>query len=388
MKIKKIKLLKALALTGAFGIVATVPVIVSACSSTNNGGNNQGGGSGGTTQTEKITPELNEKVSLGGSLKDIYDSTGTKKTNELIAEEIKANINSVFKNGEKLAAESDLKITVNGNFPETLSNWKDLPYLDSSETADNATADKSWSATASLNKVLYPTTSKQIDIKSLDDLYTKLDEATIKAALKEGGVTTTETSKSFTIKNRPGLTNDDLIHVNVEETKSDDTKVQHDLQIPTSDINLVVSDLTVKVEGQNIETTENTKTTTEFDFNIGIDTTTHYNQGSETSTAQTEDAVKVEQVLKDLKLATADGNNTKLDNEALIKALGVYTVTFSLDDAKVTKDSVQSRAPVDTKYTVTLKATPNKDSNNTYVWDDGTSDAKDITFPVTIKIGS
>ncbi|WP_267872567.1 P35 family lipoprotein [Malacoplasma penetrans] len=369
-------------------MVATVPVIVSACSSTNNGGNNQGGGSGGTTQTEKITPELNEKVSLGGSLKDIYDSTGTKKTNELIAEEIKANINSVFKNGEKLAAESDLKITVNGNFPETLSNWKDLPYLDSSETADNATADKSWSATASLNKVLYPTTSKQIDIKSLDDLYTKLDEATIKAALKEGGVTTTETSKSFTIKNRPGLTNDDLIHVNVEETKSDDTKVQHDLQIPTSDINLVVSDLTVKVEGQNIETTENTKTTTEFDFNIGIDTTTHYNQGSETSTAQTEDAVKVEQVLKDLKLATADGNNTKLDNEALIKALGVYNVTFSLDDAKITKDSVQSRAPVDTKYTVTLKATPNKDSNNTYVWDDGTSDAKDITFPVTIKIGS
>ncbi|WP_267872566.1 P35 family lipoprotein [Malacoplasma penetrans] len=381
--------MKALAITGAFGIVATVPVIVSSCSSTsdnNTGGDtNQGGGTGGDTQSEKITPELNDKVSLSGSLKDIYDSTGATKTNELLAKEIKDNINTVFKNGEKLEAETDLKITVNGNFPETLSNWKDLPYIDSTE-ASNPTPAKSWSATTNLQTVVYATSSEQINIKSLDDLHTQLSvEKTLKDILKAAGVTNTDTS-TYEIKNRPGLTNDDLIHVNVGGTANDTnkTKTIYDLQIPTSDINLVVSDLSVKVEGKNIETTDSTKTTTELDFNIGIDSTTHYNQTIDVTEAD-EKNVEVNKVLETLKFVKTDKT---IDNEALIKELGVYNVTFSLDGASIAKKETTARAATPTEYVVTLKATPNKNDKNTYVWDDGTSGTKDITFPVTIKIGS
>ncbi|BAC44455.1 P35 lipoprotein homolog reported as putative lipoprotein IMP13 [Malacoplasma penetrans HF-2] len=390
MKIKKIKLLKALALTGAFGIVATVPVIVSSCSSTSdnnngNGNNNNGGGSDGNTQSEKITPELNDKVSLAGSLKDIYDSTGTKKSNELIAEEIKNNIKDVFKNGEKLAAETDLKITVDGGFPEKLTNWTDLPYVDNTDDASKKDPNKSWSAITDLNPVLYSTKSNQINIKSLDDLKTELQKTDVlKNALKDAGVSTAETSTAFEIKNQPALTNDDLVHVNVIETKSDKSTVQHDLQIPTSDINLVVSNLSVKVEGKNIESTDTTKTTTEFNFNIGIDSTQHYDQGSAKSAATTEGDVDVNKVLKDLNLATDDKG--ALNNEALIKALGIYNVTFSSPSIK--KATVTARAATATSYEITLKATPNKEGNNTYVWDDGTTEAKDITFPVTIDIGS
>ncbi|RXY96057.1 hypothetical protein D8X55_04840, partial [Malacoplasma penetrans] len=374
----------------AFGIVATVPVIVSSCSSTSdnnngNGNNNNGGGSDGNTQSEKITPELNDKVSLAGSLKDIYDSTGTKKSNELIAEEIKNNIKDVFKNGEKLAAETDLKITVDGGFPEKLTNWTDLPYVDNTDDASKKDPNKSWSAITDLNPVLYSTKSNQINIKSLDDLKTELQKTDVlKNALKDAGVSTAETSTAFEIKNQPALTNDDLVHVNVIETKSDKSTVQHDLQIPTSDINLVVSNLSVKVEGKNIESTDTTKTTTEFNFNIGIDSTQHYDQGSAKSAATTEGDVDVNKVLKDLNLATDDKG--ALNNEALIKALGIYNVTFSSPSIK--KATVTARAATATSYEITLKATPNKEGNNTYVWDDGTTEAKDITFPVTIDIGS
>ncbi|BAC44457.1 hypothetical protein D8X55_04975 [Malacoplasma penetrans] len=382
MKIKKIKLLKALAMTGAFGIVATVPVIVSSCSSTSD---NNTGGENNNQQTQKVTPVLKDSVSLSGSLSKIYDTTtgeNRKTTNDLITEDIKENPENYFTNGSESAVKEAVKnatVTVEGNFTTAGSEspWKELPYLDSSETSENATAAKSWKATTGLQEVTYATNSDQIEIKSLDDLHTKLSvEQTLKDAMKGAGVADTDTT-TFTIKNRAGFTNGDLIHVNVEGDKSG-TKTQYDLQIPTSDINLSVTDLTIKVEGTNIETSQ--KTTTNYDFNIGIEPETHYDQGSTTVTAANDAAVTVNKVLQDLSLAT-DANGT-LNNEALIKALGVYNVNFS-NPTIAPKEGATTRA--EKTYTITLDAKPQSEK---YVWSDGSDSntTKKVTFDVKVDV--
>ncbi|BAC44439.1 hypothetical protein D8X55_03805 [Malacoplasma penetrans] len=393
MKIKKIKLLKALALTGAFGIVATVPIIVSSCSSTgdNNGGSgdnnngNQGGQDG--QQTEKVTPELKSEVSLSGSLDKIYDSStkDRKTTNQLIADDVKAHPENYFTNGDKTEVKETIKnatVTVDGKFTteETESPWKDVAYLDESSDANKTDANKSWSATKDLKPVLFPTTSDQIDIKSLDDLHSKLNEAKLKEVFTNAKIANADKT-TFTVKNKLGFTNSDLIHVNVEGDNSG-TKTQYDLQIPTSDINLSVSDLSIKVEGTNIEAQE--KTSTKFDFNIGIDSKENFNQGSTEIAYNTKDLVKVDEVLEKLGFAKKNGSSTELDNDAIIKGLGIYNVNFSGQEIK--EKTVTTREQKDTTYTVSLKAKP---TSNKYVWaDDSTSDEKTISFDVTIKIGT
>ncbi|BAC44444.1 P35 lipoprotein homolog fragment [Malacoplasma penetrans HF-2] len=177
MKIKKIKLLKALAMTGAFGIIATVPVIVSSCSSTsdNNGGNgdtNQGG-----EQSQTIIPQIKSSVTLSGALTDIYNPTDISKTNSLIADEIKNNLADVFDNGSDLTNVSDLEVSVTHTFPastwtglsfdSTSGNWKAEGSSGNDVTIDNA------------NKLVYSSES-QLNISSLSDLKTQLDDTKLK----------------------------------------------------------------------------------------------------------------------------------------------------------------------------------------------------------------
>ncbi|BAC44533.1 P35 lipoprotein homolog fragment [Malacoplasma penetrans HF-2] len=128
--------MKALALTGAFGIIATVPVIVSSCSSTseNNGGSgnggtgdNQGGGGsgGGTTDTQKVTPKLKSSINLVGALKDIYNPASGKTTKDLLAQEIKNNPSLAFEDSEKLNGKN-FDVSVEATFSR--SSWTDKTY--------------------------------------------------------------------------------------------------------------------------------------------------------------------------------------------------------------------------------------------------------------------
>ncbi|RXY96026.1 hypothetical protein D8X55_04920 [Malacoplasma penetrans] len=381
-------------MTGAFGIVATVPVIVSACSSTSdnntggNGGTDQGGGS---TQTEKVTPTLKDEVDLSGSLSKIFDTTSEasnrKTTATLISDDIKENPENYFTNGndEKVKeAVKNANVTVNGNFSN--SEWTKeglLPFGEDGNWKDSTTTVTIEAA----NKLVYATSLDQINISSLNDLKTQLTKDNgLKNILEKSGASTIVEGTTLSIENRLGFTGGDLLHVNVKAKPTTGNETNYDLQIPVSDINLSVPSLSIEVTGDNIEASN--KTTTKYDFNIGIDpVVNNYNQGSK-PTAATDSDVKVNQVLQDLKFGTIDTqDNTKinLDNEALIKALGIYNVTFSAEGASINKKSTTTRA-TDTVFTVTLKATPT--ANKNYVWaDNGNSEERDITFDVTLSIG-
>ncbi|BAC44463.1 hypothetical protein D8X55_05040 [Malacoplasma penetrans] len=378
MKIKKIKLLKALALTGAFGIVATVPVIVSSCSSTsdnNTGGDNNGGG----TQTQTITPQIQSAVTLNGALSDIYDTanSSSENTNAKIAEEIKNNLETVFTNGAALSDVSDLEITVSHNFPE--STWIGTAY----------SGDSGWYS-AQMDTVLYDYTLNPLTISSLSDLKTQLSDSKIQEIFTAAGTTTT-TNATYAVQNALGFTNKnngaenrDLLHVNVLETVpgqsgGDPTTKNYDLQIPVSDLNLELKDLSVTVKGTNVAETTLTTTLT---YNIGINEAQNFTQPTTNPTVQgsdiqNDDANAANKALVALTYATEADGQTTLDNEKISAELGIYNSVFTAVSIK----------PVDggnNQYTITLSATP-KDG---YVWEDGSNTAKQVSFNVTFTVNS
>ncbi|BAC44534.1 hypothetical protein D8X55_04530 [Malacoplasma penetrans] len=379
MKIKKIKLLKALALTGAFGIVATVPVIVSSCSSTSE--NNNGNGNGGADQTQKVTPVLKDDVSLEGALNKIYDTSTTdrKNTNTLIADDIKANPENYFTNGAELKnVISDATVTVDGKF----SNASWASGLSYDATTGNWKDDTTTVTIQDSNKLVYASSSKQINITSLDGLKTELEKTDVlKNALEAAGATTIASGTTLTVENKLGFTNDDLIHINVKATPTSGAETNYDLQIPTSDINLSVTDLSVTVTGNNIEAA--TKTTTNFTYNIGIDSEVHFNQGANLTAASEDDAKDVNKVLEQLKYGSTTGSTFSLDNNAIIKGLGIYNVNFS--NPSIQEKTVSSRATSEKTYTITLDAKP---QSSEYVWADGSdvNTAKKISFDVKIDV--
>ncbi|BAC44470.1 P35 lipoprotein homolog reported as gene for P38 lipoprotein [Malacoplasma penetrans HF-2] len=382
MKIKKIKLLKALALTGAFGIVATVPIIVSSCSSTDNGGSgnntggngNQGdgGGSGNTDQQENKTvkPELKDNVELNGKLSTIY-GTDSKTTNELISEDIKANPENYFTNGSELKdVINQSTVTVDGGF--SASQW--------TEGSDYTT----WSAVTGVVKVTYPAAAPQIDIASLNALKqeTFKDDTTIQAFLTAANLSFSNTS-SFTVENKLGLTNGDLLHVNIKanRTAANGGNLNLDLQIPVSNINLKTI-LKVSVSATNNSTGTNIEAvsdlTTNFSYNIGIDSTLNFTQTGTAPTATTAEANNATEVLK--KLGYQTGNN--LDNDKISAALGIYNCKFTPKSA-TEKQGATAGLGGNKVYTVVVDAAP-YDSN--YVWDDGSTDTKEFSFDVSLTV--
>lgn len=404
MKIKKIKLLKALAMTGAFGTVATVPVIVSSCSSTNSGSgenNNTGGGSGdtgggsgsgdtgGTTQNQKTTPKLKSSINLVGALTDIYDPSKVKNTNTLLQEEIKSNLDSAFENAKDLE-NKNFNVTVKGDFPNT--TWE-------GEKFSNGNWDKV--TITDTNKLFYDSESPQIDISSLDDLKTKLsDEKTLKEALAKAGVTDTANS-SYTIKNELGLTDNSLLHVNVEgKANGSSTLTQYDLQIPASDINLDLSKLSISVSGDDVNPIEES---VGLNFNIGVNSKTTYT--APTATQQLTEVATPDSVMEKLSFkATNVINNVartsvtltqenratstamvELDVDKVAEALGIFNTKFnSVSLTRVGEwnpyEEVQDAQNFST-YKVDVMATP----NTGYYFDDGTREAKTFSFNVNIN---
>nr|P0DJ01.1 RecName: Full=Lipoprotein p35; Flags: Precursor [Malacoplasma penetrans]AAC16392.1 p35 lipoprotein [Malacoplasma penetrans]prf//2120285A lipoprotein [Malacoplasma penetrans] len=362
MKIKKIKLLKALALTGAFGIVATVPVIVSSCSSTseNNGNGNGNGGTDGNTQQTEVTPAIKSEVSLTGALSKIYDTkTGTDRetTSQLIVKDIKANPENYFTNGEALKdVIASATVTVDGGFTESTFTGE---------------AYSVWSAKADVKKGTYSQASKQLDIKSINDLQTVLgDSAAIKGICDLIPNLKLNNGTDYKVTNNGLSLSEDLLHINVT-AKDGQTDVSMDLAIPVSDLNLKIDGLKISVSGTGIKTSE---LTTNYKFNIGIDNTVKTLTPAAVTLAEA-DRTNAEKVLEKLGYATVSGSTYTLDQDKLADALGLYNCKF--EAVKSEKDSTNNN-----KYTVTLKATP----NDGYFWEDGTNGAKEeISFVATFS---
>ncbi|BAC44466.1 P35 lipoprotein homolog [Malacoplasma penetrans HF-2] len=350
MKIKKIKLLKALAMTGAFGIVATVPVIVSSCSSTSD--NNGNGNTNGNTETQKVTPVLKDSVDLKGSLSKIFDTTATdaasrKSTNTLISEDIKANPEDYFTNGSDSNVQSAIQsatIDVEGNFSN--ASWTGNAYDTNTNTWSGVTIEDA-------NKLVYTSNSAQLTFKDLDGLKAELEKTTgtdsktvAQVALEAAGATFAS-GTTITIENRLGFTNDDLIHVNVKAAPSSGNPVNYDLQIPTSDLNLSVTGLSIKVTGENI--TEGEKTTTNFTYNIGI------KEGvivpTDKPNLATADKGTQMKVMEALGYTNTAGD--ALDDNKISVKLGLYNCKFTLVSA--TEDTNNAGT-----FTIKISATPNE----------------------------
>lgn len=376
MKIKKIKLLKALVLTGAFGIVTAVPLIVSSCSSTDNGetnnnnnsdsNNNNGQGNQGeqnnqgnteTPQNTKVTPKLKSSINFSGDLSKIYDSSSganRKTTNTLLKEEFTKNPELIFTNAKELE-NKNFEIEVDGGFSAT-NDWKGTPYSGTGGWKDSV-----------LRSVFYAESLSSIDITSLNDLKTKLDNTTIAKIIAAASLTFSNTT--YTVQNELSLENGDLLHVNVLGTIKNNSKTfTLDLQIPISDLNLVIPNLSISVTGTDIEPID--KQEVNLDFNIGINEKTNFDQGATKLTK--DNVVDGDKALVALGYASTSNNVTTLNNAKISSAIGIYNCTFSASTV------VLKSADTNT-YTINLVAKPNTD----YVWEDGTNSSKLVSFDVT-----
>ncbi|RXY96024.1 hypothetical protein D8X55_04910, partial [Malacoplasma penetrans] len=353
-------------------------VIVSACSSTSD--NNTGGNTGGDgTQNQTINPELRESVNLSGALSDIFDSTGAQNANQKIAADIQQNhLNDVFVNGQELSQVEDLTVSVTGNFSR--SSWDGLTFNGESGNWGSVGEDGNITDSVNIeeaNKLIYTSESEQFDISSLDDFKTKLSTGDkLKTALEAAGAGTIDNTTTLAVANNIGFTDDDLLHINVTATPAGDspTVTNYDLQIPVSNLNIVVPNLTITVAGTNIG--EANRTTTNFSFNIGIDdTVSESNESASLATANRNDAKQALVALGLASSSTEGGNTTyTIDNDAVSAVVGVYNCRFDIDSATI--------APVgesNDNFTITLQATPLEG----YVWDDGSNGSKPVTINAT-----
>ncbi|RXY95920.1 hypothetical protein D8X55_05105, partial [Malacoplasma penetrans] len=330
---------------------------------------------GGNTQNQTISTQLRSSVTLSGALSNIYNPTSGSNTNTLLAAQIKSNLNSVFENGEALANVDDLEITVNGNFPTT-SEW----------TGTTAFAgNNGWNATQGLTDVLYDWNTAALNISSLNDLKTQLTSEKITSIITEASSAPASGTVFTVVENSAlGLTNNadsidanasrDLLHIHVTGTEGSNT-TNYDLQIPVSDLNLVVSDLTVTVTGTNVEQTGST--TTNFTYNIGINETANFVQPTQAPSINSADTNgDGNKALVALGYANESDGNYTLNNEAISAGIGVYNSEFSNPTIAATQGGSSNQ------FTITLSATPKEG----YVWEDGTRDAKSISFPVTFTV--
>lgn len=407
MKIKKIKLLKALALTSSLGIVATVPIIVSSCSTTssdngsNNGGSDNngsgggsnpggsGGGTGGNSSTSKVTPKLQSKISLVGSLSNIYD--GKTDTNDLLATDIKNNPEKVFTNYDELKGKN-FTITVDGEFSKD-STWSGDNY------SKDSYGKSSWgSTTIDADKTIYYNSkSSQIDISSLNDLKTKLSNDFLKNAFKEAGVTI-EDNTTLSVSNKLGLTDGDLLHVNIVANTSAKAITNYDLQIPVSDINLDIQKCNITISGNDVETVNQE---VEINYNIGIQDKMTYTgptdvqqldtTATETSVMTKLGFVKISKVVqKNSFNISREGESTdataiNLDSDKIGQTFGIYNTTFSNPKLTLEESTPSTQAGETNTNYLTYKMTVDGTPNSGYYFEDGTNTSKSFSFDVKIN---
>ncbi|RXY96754.1 hypothetical protein D8X55_02505, partial [Malacoplasma penetrans] len=347
-----------------------------------NGNNNQGGtggnGQGGDTQQQStVKPEIKTDVKLSGKLSGIYDASETdrKDTNTLITNDVKTNPENYFTNGDQIKdAIKDATVTVDGGFKKE-SSWSGNPY-------------STWST--GTTATLYPSAAPQINIASLNDLKdTKLKDSTaIETFLKDANISFTGAS-GFSVQNQPGLTDGDLLHINIK-AKQNSQDLNLDLQIPVSNINLETTlkisiDATTNTTGNKIEAVKDLGT--KFSYNIGIDATLKFEQQKgEAPAATTNEVSDAATAAKNIlvKLGYVSSGDT-LSDDKISAALGIYNCKFTPKSATENTNAKPNAEVTNSNkvYTVTVTATP---YNETYVWDDGSTGPKDISFDVSLKV--
>ncbi|BAC44497.1 signal-peptide-less P35 lipoprotein homolog [Malacoplasma penetrans HF-2] len=399
MKSKRSKLLKILSVIGIFAVSAAVPitlvskyVIFTKTSSSNgnvddnsgnnngndnsnpndNNGNNDGGNDSNnnntTPQDGSIVPRLKSSINLSGTVDKIYNSQNASETNNLIAEEIKTNLEQAFDNSTELENVNDLNITVNGNFADT-SSWGGNPY----------DGTNGWSGSTTGNEILYSTSLNQLNISSLNDLKHQLTDAKIKEILRSSDSSKLNESAEYTVKNKLGFTNNNLVHVNIMEILGSGVR-NFDLQIPISSINFNVSNMSISVSGTDVQTTN---ATTNFNYNIAINNTeSNTPQPTSTPKASSSEVTNADKILVKLGYADVGTNNSiVLNQELLQEEFGIYNVEFS--NAKIAPNTSTNRQVG--SYKITLDATPI--ANKGFIWQDGTTSTKSVSFDVNVDIG-
>ncbi|BAC44498.1 hypothetical protein D8X55_04485 [Malacoplasma penetrans] len=375
-KSKKGKFWKILAITGIFTVSAATPIalvskyVIFKNSSNGNSNNNNNNGGGNTNpQNQTITPKLKSSINLSGSIDKIYSSQNSSDTKTLIAQEIKNNLDSAFENSEELKSVNNLNISVEGDFGDN-SSWAGIEY----------SGTNGWSSTVSGNEVLYSTDLNTLNISSLNDLKYQLTDAKIKEILNASDSSKLKTNAEYTVKNKPGFTSNNLIHINVFEILGSSVK-NLDLQIPYSSVNFNISNMQISVSGDNVQTTN---ATTTLNYNVAINTETNSTQIASRPTATASEISDVNKVLVKLGFAEiGSDNNVTLNQKALQEELGIYNVVFSnasIAPSGTTTDG-QSGA-----YKISFDATPI--ANKGFVWEDGTSTAKSVSFDVNVDVGN
>ncbi|BAC44054.1 hypothetical protein D8X55_02930 [Malacoplasma penetrans] len=389
MKTAKKKVLKTLAITGAFGIIATVPVIISACSSASNnsntnGGNNTGDNSGnGTRDPQKVTPKLKSSINLVGSITDIYNHEVNNTSHDLLIKKIKSNLGLVFENESELV-NKDINIKLESDFSN--SEWIGETY--------NVT-NKNWGSDTT-TKLTYAHSLAQINFSSLNDLKMQLsDQIKIKEILKESGVPDTYLN-TYKIENKTGLTENNILHINVIEVGKSSPK-NYDLQIPVSDLKLVLPQVNVLVSENDINSINQP---IDINFNIGIESHSNYVGPVETQIiderasansileklgfikmTNTKNSNKTNMTFTEINGASVT-TNIDLDSDKVGETLGVFNTTFS--DVKLTRISewnpydVVSTEDNYLTYKIDLNGRPNKG----YYFEDGTTESKEFSFNV------
>lgn len=211
-----------------------------------------------------------------------------------------------------------------------------------------------------------------MDIKSINDLETQLGNSdNIKAVCEAIPTLKLTNGTDYKVEKNALKLDGDLLHVNISAKDNGTTAVSMDLAIPVSDLNLKIDGLKISVSGTGIK--ESTDLTTNYKFNVGIDNTVKELTGA-TGTLTGDDRKDAMKALKALGY-TQTADDTKLDNDKLSDALGLYNCSFEA----VSSEAVSGQ---NDQFTITLKATPNAG----YVWEDGTNTPKEgITFVATLK---
>ncbi|BAC44495.1 signal-peptide-less P35 lipoprotein homolog [Malacoplasma penetrans HF-2] len=306
-----------------------------------------------------ITPAINKTINLTGSLTRIFDvntpASYRKSTDIMIAQDIHANLEKYFSNGNDIKTVNNLTIDASGSFP-SVSSWTGLAYANWSSNVKHST--------------VYASSLPQINITSLNDLKTKWDSQGLQNILLESGLKFS--NSTFTIQNLLGFTDGDLVHMNifVESGYGEDFTV--DLQIPVSDINLTIPGLRVTANGENVQYL--LIDTTNFTYNIGIDDTVNFVKPKTGVTSlSSANKNKVNEALVSLGFATRNSGSYTLNSNKISAALGVFNCTF--EGVSITEDQSKPN-----NFTIVLRATPNVN----YYWENGSRDYKELSFKVDL----
>lgn len=380
MKIQRSKIGKIIALSGILTITAAVPaaVLSSAVLNGDSFANNQSGDasipSGPSTgplgpsnpslpseqENNKIKVKLKSSIQIMGS-EDIYDVSSNKTMNELLAQKIKDNPSIAFENPNVLS-QKDFNVIIEGNLSN--STWQGENF-----NVNNG----NWGTSIDQNRKLYYfSQSPDFVISSLDDFKSKLNTGSKLKDCLTAACLEVDSNTTPSIKNKLGLSNG-LFHINVEATVSGN-KMDYDLQIPTSNVNFEVNNLSVKVSGDEIAESQQT---INFSYIVGVKSISQYTGPSNIVKIDSETSINT--VMTTLGFASNSSSESSLilDDKKIGIAFGVFNSTFTNPKLELDKSANLDGNYI--AYKVSVTATPKQG----YQFDDGDT-YKEFSFPIKI----